>query len=634
MAGAVGPAAVAGRGGAVTFARACSCGTKWLERETGEGQMHKSATMMGVLFIGGALGITSGCNTLPPEGGAGPAQPCAGADGGAPLQPCTAAATAAPTTSAPQPAADWYGDRASDIVHLQQGWDAAQRSWFYTTSQGSALMPYAHFMALEQADNEKPFRDPHNMRRFRWLTEYQGKAKNAGLPLGFVRHKDSIGLTCSACHTTQINYRGTGIRIDGGAAMADFESFLEAMEAAMKATLDDDAKFSRFAKSVLADKADDGNKSALKADLQRVYAERLAANKANHSPLRYGFGRLDAFGRIFNRALRLVEPSNGNPANAPVSYPVLWDTPQHDWVQWTGFASNQGTGALQRNVGQIVGVFAHIEVTPDDPRGYASTVDVRELLYMEREVSKLQSPQWPAEILGALQPERVAQGKLLFEANCVRCHHHIDRAAPDRRVQAQMHRLDSIRTDPTAATNIVKHAGRSGVLEGHKEQFGAGRPLGKQALAFQVVSNLIGGILQRAAASGMAQEIGALQQAGGDKLVPRSGDLARDPNNPLAQLVAYKARPLNGIWASAPYLHNGSVPTLYDLLSPPDQRPKTFYVGRREYDPVKVGFVTTAFEGGFQLDTSKAGNYNSGHLFGTNLSATERSALLEYLKSL
>ena len=53
---------------------------------------------------------------------------------------------------------------------------------------------------------------------------------------------------------------------------------------------------------------------------------------------------------------------------------------------------------------------------------------------------------------------------------------------------------------------------------------------------------------------------------------------------------SYKARPLDGIWATAPFLHNGSVPSLWELLQPPERRVKTFYVGSRELDPVHVGF--------------------------------------------
>ena len=80
----------------------------------------------------------------------------------------------------------------------------------------------------------------------------------------------------------------------------------------------------------------------------------------------------------------------------------------------------------------------------------------------------------------------------------------------------------------------------------------------------------------------------------------------------------YKPRPLEGVWATAPFLHNGSVPTLYQMLVPPEKRDKEFFVGRREFDPKNVGFVTqpdAVEDTGFWLDTTKAGNHNSGHAF-------------------
>ena len=99
--------------------------------------------------------------------------------------------------------------------------------------------------------------------------------------------------------------------------------------------------------------------------------------------------------------------------------------------------------------------------------------------------------------------------------------------------------------------------------------------------------------------------------------------------------LAYRARALNGIWAMAPYLQNGSVPSLYDLLLPPDQRPKTFYVGDWNFDPEIVGYETNEpFPGAFPFDTSTRGNRNTGHEFGTDLSEEDRKALIEYLKTL
>jgi hypothetical protein len=104
--------------------------------------------------------------------------------------------------------------------------------------------------------------------------------------------------------------------------------------------------------------------------------------------------------------------------------------------------------------------------------------------------------------------------------------------------------------------------------------------------------------------------------------------------------LAYKARPLDGIWATAPYLHNGSVPTLYDLLLPPAQRPKTFNLGSRRFDPKHVGFVTApAADNPFVFKVEAAdgsmiqGNSNQGHDYGAAaLSEHQRLALVEYLK--
>lgn len=77
--------------------------------------------------------------------------------------------------------------------------------------------------------------------------------------------------------------------------------------------------------------------------------------------------------------------------------------------------------------------------------------------------------------------------------------------------------------------------------------------------------------------------------------------------------LKYKAAPLTGIWATAPYLHNGSVPNLYELLLPSNQRTTKFYVGNKEFDPKNVGYKTDQTEATTLLDTSLPGNSNSGH---------------------
>ena len=169
----------------------------------------------------------------------------------------------------------------------------------------------------------------------------------------------------------------------------------------------------------------------------------------------------------------------------------------------------------------------------------------------------------------------------------------------------------------------------AGVLEG------AISPKGERYGATISALTLLGDLVTRVLS---AQPVAAAQAVVNAKLhkqekVAKQGDHREDPNDPSVALLAYKARPLNGAWASAPYLHNGSVPTLYDLLRPANQRPTRFAVGRWEYDPKKVGYVSDG-EIPFVVDTTLSGNRNSGHEYGTKLSEEERWALVEYLKSL
>ncbi len=101
--------------------------------------------------------------------------------------------------------------------------------------------------------------------------------------------------------------------------------------------------------------------------------------------------------------------------------------------------------------------------------------------------------------------------------------------------------------------------------------------------------------------------------------------------------VEYKARPLNGIWATAPYLQNGSVPNLDELFQPSAHRSKSFSIGVRTFDPVRVGYLTdVAGFPKFNVNDSN-GNSNAGHegdQYGTSLSPDQRRQLIEYLKSL
>ena len=134
---------------------------------------------------------------------------------------------------------------------------------------------------------------------------------------------------------------------------------------------------------------------------------------------------------------------------------------------------------------------------------------------------------------------------------------------------------------------------------------------------------------------------------------------------PMTERNGYVAVQLDGIWLRAPYLHNGSVPTLQDLLEPADRRPKVFCRGYDVLDPGKVGFISDrridprCDEPGppaqpspwdrpgapgrsnewpqprvWKYYVSERGNGNGGHDFGTRLSPGEKADLLEYMKTL
>jgi hypothetical protein len=116
----------------------------------------------------------------------------------------------------------------------------------------------------------------------------------------------------------------------------------------------------------------------------------------------------------------------------------------------------------------------------------------------------------------------------------------------------------------------------------------------------------------------------------------------------LVQTGGYVPEPLDGIWCRGPYLHNGSVPTLADLLNPAEERPVTFYVGSgTDYDLERLGLAyeeerladgrragRRASPQQFLFDTSLPGNGNQGHNYGARLASDERRAVLEYLKQL
>jgi hypothetical protein len=179
--------------------------------------------------------------------------------------------------------------------------------------------------------------------------------------------------------------------------------------------------------------------------------------------------------------------------------------------------------------------------------------------------------------------------------------------------------LEQLGTDPLAARNFLTRTAVTGPLEGRPVAVFGGPAFGAQASAAAILGHASTGVVSSLPPQRLGPGLQAYRAA-----------TAADP----ARLDGYKAPPLNGIWATAPYLHNGSVANLWQLLTPPEQRASRFIAAGRDFDPVAVGLPADDAAPGFALDTALPGNANAGHSYGTGLSAEEKNKLLEFLKTL
>jgi mono/diheme cytochrome c family protein len=570
----------------------------------------------------------------------------------------------APPPAPPESGANTY---TSEPEWLVQGWTDRDRKFFYGFSQGSQIIPYAWFVALERADGTQRFL-ADGLSRFGYLPRPRLKQNPDALPVGFARDKDQngawIGMNCAACHTDRVVYGGHVYQIDGGPGGGDFGAFIAELAKALDATLADNAKFERFYAAVRPKLPNRPTRDALKAELKLRANAFHAFVQASTPDTPWGPARTDAFNMIFNRvtSIDMDMPGNSRFPVAPVSFPFLWTTNIQDKIQWIGSVDNAGSSGvasfalrLARNVGQVLGVFGKVPGLANQTlwRQYRMRNSVRfhNLGQADGEIGKLKPPPWIGPPVNQALAE---EGRALYAKNCAACHVDVrDPQSPQKwpcafwpatppKLEKGIFRvcptpLGDVKTDAWTARLIGERKADTGLLKDYTPLFGAIDKLGRTEKTTTILRSVV---------------IGAILTpwplpAGSDVVTaPSPGSVQHELHNAgTAQKVygkkkadtdtlTYKGGPLNGIWATAPYLHNGSVPTLADLLKPQDQRPATFEIGSRVFDPVNVGFVSSPGSGRFVFDTAKDGNSNAGHTYGTGLSDHDRAALLEYLKTL
>ncbi len=351
-------------------------------------------------------------------------------------------------------------------------------------------------------------------------------------------------------------------------------------------------------------------------------------------------------------------------------------------MYWSGAISNNFVDQTTHKVLSFMNAFGGIEwEVKDNGFSLASFVSGQSkksyVLSMRSSINKinvdrlgsliqsLTSPQWPENILGRIDHERVFRGKNIYAEYCQSCHE-INSGQPDDLVNSYFVDVNSIGTDPKSASDTAIRTSLSGNFEDTYQSTEVGEMLIGESIHSILLAKAMLPVVWVSPdpdKSFIRRQIDKAKMFIDFYFAPgysamktfRNGTYSpSDTANPVRALHSYRAKPLNGIWATAPYLHNGSVPTLYDLLLPVrrvgdpedgEYRPAMFTTGSREFDPVKVGFKTEGFDG-FQYDTSKPGNLNVGHEFGSGkavqpfgivlpaLTVEQRWELLEFLQTL
>jgi cytochrome c553 len=537
-----------------------------------------------------------------------------------------------------------------------QGWKEQERQQWYHTSAGTQLIPYDWFVALMDTDNEleKTFEHTGILRN-----EVRKDRLSVGLsePKTSTPSSSSTGMNCAFCHTTEFTYQNKKIRIEGGPSLQDNQQFLNVLMMRLNGLISPDLptvlkqikeqnppeRFKAFAARVLQQRKEGMSTETLTKlamDVATHTRTLLSRGGRDISPARWGPGRFDALGRGGNTVFSPLNPDNLRPANAPVSIPPLWGVWEYDWVQWAGSIQHP----LARNVAQVIGVnaglFAWAQKPPlgplDEDYKFRSSIDFESLKKLEHLARELQPPQWPKEF-PRIDGNLAARGKDLYHGNkakgipnrCAHCHVATpvkDPGPHGPRLQVTMIPQSEIGTDSLYLENFSRRTVDTGLL-------GQGRLSAREASQY------------------VTTELLARNHIENDPEYAQRRNEWRD-------WPQYIARPHLAVWATAPFLHNGSVPNLYELLSPAGERHRCFILSpNMEFDPKQVGFAIKECDStvgppgpltGFKFDTSLPGNGNGGHEFansqncdgpanngilGCEIPQQDRYAIIEYLKT-
>ena len=449
----------------------------------------------------------------------------------------------------------------------------AERGTFYHLSEGGEIFPLDWALALEtevgaQGDRPevRPFLD--NPERYGLLPDPKSPGNPYGLPVGIsvapskISGIQMIGINCNACHTGQLQYQGHAMRMDGGPNLVLINNFLKDLAAETQDTLSKPARMERFWRRVRdvrnarrAADPDPVTEDSLWSRAVQMFTQERGLLQSRVDFLRAiptlakslgistveGYGRLDAFG-IGRDELFGAIGANSLPADAPVSFPHIWGLKVTGWLQW-GANTNS---VMERNIGQALGVGALV-----DRNTFRSTVRLDNLHQLENTAYRLEAPAWPA-FMPQIDTAKAERGRAAYTKYCAQLPRDVDDRRTDARIQAVLDRGDRHRSDDGAQlrTSRAQEQRRRAALSvcrhgSDQESQSPGLP-GRRLRSGQTI-----------------EQWEERYVRAGPRWDPtfRAPLLHSDQWPDTKGRKVYRSKTLVGIWATAPFLHNGSVPT-------------------------------------------------------------------------
>jgi hypothetical protein len=345
-------------------------------------------------------------------------------------------------------------DPPQKVVYLDQGWGGTdptseERLNYYYLPQGAFLkdIRYDWLSHLERPWKAERFAEPKYMRAYGFIVDpAQAKQNPGNLPVGFAARYDPkynemmLDLNCAACHTGELQVvkdnQRTSVRIDGGSGHQDFTGnkagqFATDLAVSLLFTRINPFKWNRFAEAVLGNEDTSQGRAQLKSELtdviERMLGQAVRESRLGIHPNPDGYGRTDGLGGIMNAAFaQNLDYANYRVANAPVSYPFVWDIPWLNWVQYTASVRQP----MARNIGEAMGTGARYYLK--DPYGrplpsserFDASLKLANLQEIESLLRTLRAPCWPEDLFGKIDRNLAATGKGLFEGkyHCAGCH--------------------------------------------------------------------------------------------------------------------------------------------------------------------------------------------------------------------